>query len=134
MEKCPVTIYRGVFINYHATIIKKHNNSRKTKYWNFHMSTWNQDWLTGLMKVGQVQVFSSKRLVLTLYTRQAWEQTTINCHKMKNKCLHFGIWWCFFLNHHEECTEISTNMSGIGSLICEIDINISESKKTSAQK
>ena len=32
-------------------------------------------------------------------------------------------------NHHEKCIEISTNMPGIGSLIHEIDVNISKSKK-----
>ena len=35
--------------------------------------------------------------------------------------LHDHIW-----NHHEKCIEISTNMPGIGSLIREIDFNISE--------
>ena len=34
---------------------------------------------------------------------------------------HDHIW-----NHHEKCIKISTNMPGIGSLIHEIDINISE--------
>ena len=38
---------------------------------------------------------------------------------------HFGISWPF-LNHHEKCIQISTNMTGIGSLICEIDVKISE--------
>ena len=37
--------------------------------------------------------------------------------------LEFGdyIW-----NHHGKCIQISTNMTGIGSSICEIDVNISE--------
>ena len=35
--------------------------------------------------------------------------------------LHDHIW-----NHNEKCIEISTNMPGIGSLIREIDFNISE--------
>ena len=34
---------------------------------------------------------------------------------------HDHIW-----NHHEICIQISTNMPGIGSLNCEIDVNISE--------
>ena len=29
-------------------------------------------------------------------------------------------------NHHEKCIQISTNMPGIGSLIPEIDVKLSE--------
>ena len=29
-------------------------------------------------------------------------------------------------NHHEKCIQLSTNMPGIGSVIREIDVNISE--------
>ena len=39
-------------------------------------------------------------------------------------------------NHHEKCIEISTNMPGIGELIREIDVKMSEmceSKPTFAQ-
>ena len=31
-----------------------------------------------------------------------------------------------FWNHQEKCNQTSTNMPGIGSLIREIDVNISE--------
>ena len=34
---------------------------------------------------------------------------------------HDHIW-----NHHEKCIQKSTNMPGINSLICEIDVKISE--------
>ena len=33
--------------------------------------------------------------------------------------LHYNIWY-----RHGKCIQISTNMPGIGSLICEIDIKI----------
>ena len=46
-------------------------------------------------------------------------------HKMiKNVKIHeFGD---YVRNNHKKCIQISTNMSSISSLICEIDVNISE--------
>ena len=41
---------------------------------------------------------------------------------------HDHIW-----NHHEKYIQISTNMPGIGSLIREIDVEISESKHNFVQ-
>ena len=54
------------------------------------------------------------------------EQTTVQkCHKIvKNVKIvkfHGHIW-----NHNENCIQISTNMPGIGSLIRQIAVNISE--------
>ena len=46
-----------------------------------------------------------------------------NLHKKKVKIVEFhGHIW----HHHEKCIQQSTNMPGIGSLIREIDIKISE--------
>ena len=42
-------------------------------------------------------------------------------HWFRGGWSHTSIW-----NHHKKCIQISTNMPGIGSLICEIDVNISE--------
>ena len=44
------------------------------------------------------------------------------CRKiLKMLEFHYHIW-----NHHEKCIQISTNMPGIGSLICEIHVKITE--------
>ena len=52
------------------------------------------------------------------------EQTTKSYKISQNFIIlefHYHIW-----NHHEKCIQISTNMPGIGSLICEIDVKISQ--------
>ena len=64
-------------------------------------------------------------MLLTL-TMRPHEQTTglkyLKIFKNVNILeFHEHIW-----NHHEKCIQISTNMPGIGSLIREIHINISE--------
>ena len=34
--------------------------------------------------------------------------------------------WDYIWSHHEKCIQLSTNLPGIGSLICEIHVQMSE--------
>ena len=64
--------------------------------------------------------------------RQVVNLTNV-CKKYQNCRIIYGHIW----NHHDKCIQQRTNMPGIDSLICEIDINISEtweSKDIFAQK
>ena len=65
---------------------------------------------------------------ITVYhgsSRSSADNISKNCTKMVKKVkiveFHDHIW-----NHHEKCIQISTNMPGSGSLICEIHVKITE--------
>ena len=79
------------------------------------------------METSQIKVNIGKLAKLMLSTRQASADGRLERrrkHVVKNVKIvefHDHTW-----NHHEKCIEISTNMPGIGSLIREIDFNISE--------
>ena len=61
-----------------------------------------------------------------LSTSQASADEKIHKNVKNNKMLEFHdhIW-----NHHKKCIPISTNMTGIGSLIHEITVQISDVRK-----
>jgi len=59
------------------------------------------------------------------------EQTTRpKCNKCCQKGQHSGIWLYYIWNPYEKCIQKSPNMPGIGSLIREIDVTISEILET----
>ena len=70
--------------------------------------------------------FSLKQTLQHMFPRgrrvQTTDQNLTNLVKTgKNAEFHYHIW-----NHHEKCIQKRANMPGIGSLILEIDVNISE--------
>ena len=67
-----------------------------------------------LNKVKTTQIKVSKCI-----PRDRREQTTI---QIVTKFQNSGIWRLYYLEYHEKCTEISTEMPGNGEQICEHSI------------